>query len=85
MNDIQLTFRPKYLIKFYIKMYLYFCRLSNRKFCTIRFTGNSVRRTFLDFFIREKNHNFIRSSPVIPYCDPTLAFVNAGMNQVSYK
>jgi len=24
----------------------------------------------------------VRSSPVVPLCDPSLAFVNAGMNQV---
>ncbi|XP_076045619.1 alanine--tRNA ligase, mitochondrial isoform X2 [Oratosquilla oratoria] len=39
-----------------------------------------VRKEFVNFFV-EKNHQYIRSSPVIPWNDPTLAFVNAGMNQ----
>lgn len=41
-----------------------------------------IRNMFLDFFIDKNNHKFIRSSPVIPFCDPTVPFVNAGMNQV---
>ncbi|GAB0090458.1 Alanine--tRNA ligase [Sergentomyia squamirostris] len=40
-----------------------------------------VRKQFLDFFLTNHRHKFIRSSPVVPFCDPTLAFVNAGMNQ----
>lgn len=45
-------------------------------------TSKAVRQRFLDYFINENNHHFVRSSPVVPYCDPTVAFVNAGMNQV---
>jgi hypothetical protein len=40
-----------------------------------------VRQTFFDFF-QSKNHVFHRSSPTIPFEDPTLLFANAGMNQV---
>ncbi|KAG4069870.1 hypothetical protein HA402_009577 [Bradysia odoriphaga] len=36
---------------------------------------------FLNYFVEEHSHKFIRSSPVIPFCDPTVPFVNAGMNQ----
>ncbi|KAK7083654.1 hypothetical protein SK128_015943 [Halocaridina rubra] len=39
-----------------------------------------VRKTFLDFF-KDRDHHFIRSSPVIPWNDASLAFINAGMNQ----
>lgn len=42
----------------------------------------NIRNTFLDYFIKGHEHRFIRSSPVTPYCDPTVPFVNAGMNQV---
>ena len=43
-------------------------------------TSNEIRSSFLKFF-KEKNHKFIRSSPVLPSDDPTLLFTNAGMNQ----
>ena len=42
--------------------------------------SNKIRSTFIDFF-KEKNHKFVRSSPVVPINDPTLLFTNAGMNQ----
>lgn len=41
---------------------------------------NQVRRQFLEYF-KKKNHSIIASSPVIPHDDPTLLFINAGMNQ----
>lgn len=44
--------------------------------------SKAIRQRFLDYFIIENGHNFVKSSPVVPYCDPTLSFVNAGMNQV---
>ena len=39
-----------------------------------------VRRSFLNYF-KDKHHAIIASSPVIPHDDPTLLFINAGMNQ----
>ncbi len=42
--------------------------------------AEEIRSTFIEFF-QHKDHEFIRSSPVIPYNDPTLLFTNAGMNQ----
>lgn len=40
-----------------------------------------VRQTFNDYFVSKHDHTFYRSSPVVPYNDPTLLFANAGMNQ----
>ncbi len=39
-----------------------------------------IRRRFLDFF-ESKGHRPVESSPLVPRNDPTLLFVNAGMNQ----
>lgn len=50
---------------------------SRRNYLTAKF----VRQQFLDYFSQEM-HLKVRSSPVKPLSDPTLEFVNAGMNQV---
>ncbi|KAF7458496.1 Alanine--tRNA ligase [Cryptosporidium felis] len=48
--------------------------------CQKKWTGNQVRKQFVQFF-EEKNHLFYKSSPVIPLNDPSILFINAGMNQ----
>eukprot|EP01033_Poteriospumella_lacustris_P008915 gene8914-6400_t len=40
-----------------------------------------IRSTFINFFVEKKGHTFWQSSPVVPVNDPTLLFINAGMNQ----
>lgn len=47
-------------------------------------TSKEIRDRFCKYFINNHDHKFIRSSPVVPLCDPTVAFVNAGMNQVGW-
>ena len=39
---------------------------------------NEIRRSFLDFF-GSKDHTEVPSAPLVPFSDPTLMFVNAGM------
>ncbi len=39
---------------------------------------NDIRRGFLDYFGGE-SHDVVPSAPLVPYNDPTLMFVNAGM------
>lgn len=44
-----------------------------------RWSVNEVRRTFVDFFVKKKDHVFFPSSPVVPVNDPTLLFCNSGI------
>ena len=46
----------------------------------MQFSSQKIRQDFIDFFL-EKDHKIVRSSPVFPLDDPTLLFINAGMNQ----
>ncbi len=43
-------------------------------------TSREIRKEFLRFF-REKGHEIVKSSPLIPRDDPSLLFTNAGMVQ----
>ena len=43
-------------------------------------TASELRNEFLQFF-ESKNHVIVPGSSVIPEDDPSLLFVNAGMNQ----
>lgn len=42
--------------------------------------SQEIRRRFLEYF-KNHQHTVVASSPVIPHDDPTLLFINAGMNQ----
>jgi alanyl-tRNA synthetase len=42
---------------------------------------DKIRQTFIDYFVQKRDHTFWPSSPVVPVNDPTLLFINAGMNQ----
>lgn len=47
----------------------------------MKLSSKAIRKRFLDYFINDNAHTFIPSSPVVPWNDKSLAFVNAGMNQ----
>ena len=42
--------------------------------------AQEIRKTFLDFF-QNKGHKIVSSAPLVVKDDPTLMFINAGMNQ----
>jgi len=44
-------------------------------------TVAEVRGAFVDYFVEQAAHTHWASSPVVPLDDPTLLFINAGMNQ----
>eukprot|EP00121_Abeoforma_whisleri_P013474 Awhi_evm1s12431 len=48
---------------------------------TNKWTSQVVRDQFCDFFKDKYEHDFVPSAKVVPHDDPTLQFVNAGMNQ----
>jgi len=53
-----------------------FYHIMRRHVCSV----STIRDEFLKFF-NTADHKLIPSSPVVPYNDPSLTFVNAGMNQ----
>lgn len=65
------------MIKFKLKP----LNIDNRKRYKSFLSSNVIRKRFIDYFVKENDHTFIKSSPVVPYNDPTIAFVNAGMCQ----
>jgi alanyl-tRNA synthetase len=60
---------------------LYFCIKGFYKlYLIIMMTSKEIRQSFLDFF-KDKQHRIVQSAPVVTHGDPTLMFINAGMNQ----
>lgn len=55
-------------------------RMASTTTDTPTWSAQKVRDTFLEYF-KNKEHTFVKSSPVVPLSDPTLLFTNAGMNQ----
>jgi alanyl-tRNA synthetase len=43
-------------------------------------TGSEIRKSFLDYFVKQ-GHTVVKSSSLVPDKDPTLLFTNAGMVQ----
>ena len=43
-------------------------------------TVTEIRKSFFDFF-EKKGHQIVPSAPMVVKDDPTLMFINAGMNQ----
>lgn len=51
------------------------------EFSVENWPSSKIRETFINYFVQKKGHTFWKSSPVVPINDPTLLFINAGMNQ----
>jgi alanyl-tRNA synthetase len=43
-------------------------------------SSKEIRQTFLNYFV-ERGHTVVPSASLVPHDDPTLLFINAGMNQ----
>ncbi len=55
------------------------CRVGAARLIALTMTPtNEIRRSFLDYFAAN-GHEAVPSAPLVPYNDPTLMFVNAGM------
>ena len=51
-----------------------------RSICQKHFSGNQIRKDFIEFF-KERGHKFVPSASLVPGGDQTLLFTNAGMVQ----
>ncbi|XP_026498927.2 alanine--tRNA ligase, mitochondrial [Vanessa tameamea] len=47
----------------------------------LKSSSSFIRNTFINYFKDNHDHKHIKSSSVVALCDPTVPFVNAGMNQ----
>ncbi|XP_034234897.1 alanine--tRNA ligase, mitochondrial-like isoform X2 [Thrips palmi] len=47
----------------------------------VNWSSSDVRKRFIEYFVNENSHKFLRSSPLRPISDQTIPFVNAGMVQ----
>ncbi|MGB1248665.1 MAG: alanine--tRNA ligase-related protein, partial [Chitinophagales bacterium] len=47
---------------------------------SVNMTASDIRKAFLTFF-KNKEHKIVSSAPLVVKDDPTLLFINAGMNQ----
>ncbi|CAH0728617.1 unnamed protein product, partial [Brenthis ino] len=55
--------------------------LPNKTQIRMNSSSSYIRNTFINYFKNDHDHKYIKSSSVVPLCDPTVPFVNAGMNQ----
>ncbi|KAJ2944644.1 hypothetical protein O0L34_g4000 [Tuta absoluta] len=55
--------------------------LHHKAWVRVNSSSSSIRNTFIDYFVNEHGHKHVKSSSVVPLCDPSVPFVNAGMNQ----
>lgn len=56
-------------------------KLHQKQPSELEWSGERIRKTFIQFFEQNCQHEFYPSCPVVPLDDPTLLFINAGMNQ----
>lgn len=60
---------------------LSYMQKNEKKSEKVQLTSKEIRKLFLNYFVEENGHTYVPSSPVFLNSDPSLLFVNAGMNQ----
>ncbi len=51
----------------------------------VTFPARVVRKRFLDYFVNEKQHQFVKPSPIMSYFDKSIPFVNSGSYSVTIQ
>lgn len=59
----------------------FFFRMEQLSLQEQKWPASKIRKTFIDFFVNKCGHEVYPSCSVVPLDDPTLMFINAGMNQ----
>ncbi|XP_054165878.1 uncharacterized protein LOC128963367 [Oppia nitens] len=64
-----------------LRQYYHQMVVPDKQIVSTEWSSKRIRNAFIDYFVGQHNHLRVQSCSVLPYNDPTLLFVSAGMNQ----